>query len=140
MSSLNNASWSAGLFDCRDDPDTCRLTLWCPCVTFGRITEIVDRGTSSCLLHAVGYLLCAWVPCLGGCMYRYELRKQYGIKGRLVDDCCVHIFCEACALCQEYHELKSRGFDMTIGWQENMEKMGNGAANAAPQMNPGMAR
>ncbi|MQL89670.1 hypothetical protein Taro_022252 [Colocasia esculenta] len=36
--------WSTGLCDCCDDPGNCCLTCWCPCVTFGRIAEITDRG------------------------------------------------------------------------------------------------
>jgi hypothetical protein len=30
----------------------------------------------------------------------------------------VHFFCEPCALCQEYRELRNRGFDMGIGKYE----------------------
>jgi hypothetical protein len=30
-------------------------------------------------------------------------------------DCCVHFFCLRCALCQEYRELKNRGFDVSVG-------------------------
>ncbi|KAG6399046.1 hypothetical protein SASPL_140520 [Salvia splendens] len=35
--------WSTGLYGCFSDCDSCCLTLWCPCITFGRISEIVDR-------------------------------------------------------------------------------------------------
>ncbi|KAK1605637.1 hypothetical protein QYE76_029310 [Lolium multiflorum] len=38
--------WSVGLFDCFGDFGTCCLTFWCPCVTFGRIAEIVDKGST----------------------------------------------------------------------------------------------
>ncbi|XP_021316081.1 cell number regulator 11 isoform X1 [Sorghum bicolor] len=37
--------WSVGLCDCFGDFNTCCLTFWCPCVTFGRTAEIVDRGS-----------------------------------------------------------------------------------------------
>jgi len=30
-------------------------------------------------------------------------------------DCLVHFCCETCALCQEYRELKNRGYDLSIG-------------------------
>lgn len=30
-------------------------------------------------------------------------------------DCCVHLCCESCALCQEYKELETRGFNMAKG-------------------------
>jgi hypothetical protein len=36
-------------------------------------------------------------------------------EDRPCNDCLVHFCCDACALCQEYRELKHRGFDMTMG-------------------------
>ncbi|KAL5726264.1 Cell number regulator 2 [Ranunculus cassubicifolius] len=39
--------WSTGLCDCCDDPSNCCMTCCCPCITFGRIAEVVDRGTTS---------------------------------------------------------------------------------------------
>jgi hypothetical protein len=53
--------------------------------------------------------------CLYSCCYRSRLRGQYGLKEKPCADCCLHWFCEPCALCQEYRELKNRGFDMAIG-------------------------
>ncbi|XWS69791.1 hypothetical protein CRYUN_Cryun04dG0209000 [Craigia yunnanensis] len=38
--------WSTGLCDCCDAFNSCCLTCWCPCVTFGRIAEMVDRGST----------------------------------------------------------------------------------------------
>ncbi|RRT41078.1 hypothetical protein B296_00035725 [Ensete ventricosum] len=47
--------WSTGLCDCTDDCGNCKLlamllyrcmTCFCPCVTFGRIAEIVDQGST----------------------------------------------------------------------------------------------
>uniref|UniRef100_A0A7N1A0A9 Uncharacterized protein n=1 Tax=Kalanchoe fedtschenkoi TaxID=63787 RepID=A0A7N1A0A9_KALFE len=38
--------WSTGLCDCFSDVPNCCLTCWCPCITFGRMSEIVDRGSS----------------------------------------------------------------------------------------------
>ncbi|KAA8532534.1 hypothetical protein F0562_032650 [Nyssa sinensis] len=35
-----------------------------------------------------------------------------------------------CALCQEYRELKNRGFDMTIGWEGNVQRQNGGVAMA----------
>ncbi|KAK6242350.1 hypothetical protein SCA6_007739 [Theobroma cacao] len=39
--------WSSGLCDCFSDWKNCCITCWCPCVTFGQIAEIVDKGSSS---------------------------------------------------------------------------------------------
>ncbi|CAK9172240.1 unnamed protein product [Ilex paraguariensis] len=43
--------WSTGLCDCLSDWRNCCITCWCPCVTFGKIAEIVDKG-SSCKLSS----------------------------------------------------------------------------------------
>ncbi|KAL4197355.1 hypothetical protein AMTRI_Chr04g250650 [Amborella trichopoda] len=39
--------WLTCLFACFEDPANCCITCWCPCVTFGRIAEIADRGGTS---------------------------------------------------------------------------------------------
>lgn len=53
--------------------------------------------------------------CLYSCFYRSKLRGQFFLEESPCTDCCVHCFCEECALCQEYRELKNRGFDLSIG-------------------------
>ncbi|KAG6498544.1 hypothetical protein ZIOFF_038264 [Zingiber officinale] len=55
---------------------------------------------------------CQWIYL---CFYRSKLRAQYKLPESPCCDCCVHFWCESCALCQEYRELQARGFDMTIG-------------------------
>ncbi|KAI5014826.1 hypothetical protein ZWY2020_056216, partial [Hordeum vulgare] len=118
------------------------LTFFCPCVAFGRIVQIVDRGAVLSVLcerdavHAAG-LGDGGMGCLYSCCYRSRLREQYGLKEKPCADCCVHWFCELCAMCQEYRELKNRGFDPSLAtylrWHVNMEKMGKSAATVAPQ-------
>ncbi|KAJ0037257.1 hypothetical protein Pint_23300 [Pistacia integerrima] len=117
--------WSTGLCDCCDDVSTCCLTCWCPCVAFGRIAEIVDRGSTPCGVSGTLYtlILClTGCSCLYSCFYRSKLRGQYFLEERPCTDCCVHCCCEECALCQEYRELMHHGFDMSIGWHGNMAR------------------
>ncbi|CAI9785464.1 unnamed protein product [Fraxinus pennsylvanica] len=134
--------WSTGLFDCFSDVRNCCITCWCPCITFGRIAEIVDKGSSSCGQSGALYTILACVtccPCFYSCFYRSKMRKQHVLHESPCGDCCVHCFCESCALCQEYRELKIRGFDMTIGWHGNVEKH-NTDTGLAPVVEEGMSR
>ncbi|XP_030529205.1 protein PLANT CADMIUM RESISTANCE 2-like [Rhodamnia argentea] len=114
--------WSTGLCDCFTDVKSCCITIWCPCITFGRISEIVDKGTSSCIANGAIFALihhltlCA---CLYSCLYRTKLKQEFGLRENRCHDCLAHTFCLYCALCQEYRELKSRGFDMERGWEGN---------------------
>ncbi|KAK8709746.1 hypothetical protein V6N13_060754 [Hibiscus sabdariffa] len=42
--------WSASLCGCGDDAGTCCITCCLPCITFGKIAEMVDEG-KSCWNH-----------------------------------------------------------------------------------------
>ncbi|MFS8028697.1 putative PLAC8 motif-containing protein [Helianthus anomalus] len=107
----------------------CWLTCWCPCITFGRIGEIIDKGTTSCGVHGALYsLLCLLTgcECIYSCMFRSKLRKQYMLPEQPCNDCLVHCCCEWCALCQEYREIKHRGFDPSFGWEGNPARQNQG--------------
>jgi hypothetical protein len=55
------------------------------------------------------------LACLYSCCYRSKLRAQYDLPEAPCMDCLVHFCCETCTLCQEYRELKNRGYDLSIG-------------------------
>ncbi|KAI3908091.1 hypothetical protein MKX01_013945 [Papaver californicum] len=134
--------WSSGLCDCFDDCNTCCLTCWCPCVTFGRIAEIVDRGSTSCGVSGALYMMVMCVTgcsCLYSCFYRSKLRGQYFLKETPCTDFAVHCCCEECSLCQEYRQLKKLGFDMSIGWHGNIERQKR-LPTMAPIVDGGMNR
>ncbi|KAJ4843149.1 hypothetical protein Tsubulata_018576 [Turnera subulata] len=134
--------WSTGLCDCFNDFSSCCLTFWCPCITFGRIAEIVDRGALSCAISGGLYTLLVCVTgcgCLYSCIYRAKMRGQFALEESPCADCCVHWCCEPCALCQEYRELQNHGFDMSIGWQGNMDRQRR-LATMAPAVEGGMTR
>uniref|UniRef100_A0A803LKN4 Uncharacterized protein n=2 Tax=Chenopodium quinoa TaxID=63459 RepID=A0A803LKN4_CHEQI len=134
--------FSTGLCDCLSDIPLCCLTCWCPCITFGRIAEIVDKGSSSCGVSGALYSLimvvagCQWIY---SCSYRSKMKKQYGIPENCCADCCTHFWCESCALCQEYRELEHCGYDVSLGWHGNMERQNQGRV-VPPPMPGGMTR
>ncbi|KAF7086019.1 hypothetical protein CFC21_093826 [Triticum aestivum] len=141
------ARWSTGLFHCMDDPGNCLITCLCPCITFGQIADIVDRGTCSCAGSGAAYAaICATtgMGCLYSCVYRTKMRAHYDLDEGECPDFLVHWCCELCALCQEYRELKNRGFDMGIGWDANMERRNRGVTGGqvmgAPATPVGMMR
>ncbi|XP_047339424.1 cell number regulator 1-like [Impatiens glandulifera] len=143
QSSTNSASrhWSTGLCHCCDDPANCFITGFCPCITFGQVAEIVNKGSPSCGESGAlyGLLMVTGLACLYSCAHRSRLRGQYDLEEAPCVDCLVHFCCETCALCQEYRELKNRGFDMGIGWEANVDRQTRGVASA-PAVPTGMMR
>ncbi|KAJ8453142.1 hypothetical protein Cgig2_008026 [Carnegiea gigantea] len=115
--------WSPRLCHCCDDPANCLVTTFCPCITFGQIAElfkltVIGYIYAACALSGTIYgLLMAFsgCPCLYSCCYRSRITGHYDLEETPSADCLVHFCCEPCALCQEYRELKNRGFDMAIG-------------------------
>uniref|UniRef100_A0A8I6WTR5 Uncharacterized protein n=1 Tax=Hordeum vulgare subsp. vulgare TaxID=112509 RepID=A0A8I6WTR5_HORVV len=84
------------------------------------------NGTLYVCLACVG---CNW---LYSCTKRSAMRSQYNLKASLCIDCCVHFFCEGCALCQEYKELENRGFNMAKGWEGSNKMVGRVQGMIAP--------
>jgi Cys-rich protein (TIGR01571 family) len=153
-------AWSSGLCGCFDDVGGCKsivsfnfnptiacaalfaqallpagcLTFFCPCVTFGRIAGIVDQGPPSCCASGALYLLlsAAGLGCLYSCCYRSKLRARYELAETPCADCCVHLCCEPCALCQEYRELKARGFDMSLGTLRSNTRVPSRSSDPSP--------
>ena len=143
QNSTTPASWSTGLCDCFSDFPHCCLTCWCPCITFGQIAEIVDKGSTSCGTSGALYALISLITgcgCIYSCFYRSKMRHQYMLAESPCGDCLLHFCCEPCALCQEHRELRIRGFDMSLGWQENVERQNGGGAAMAPIPQGGMRR
>ncbi|KAJ4713358.1 PLANT CADMIUM RESISTANCE 2 [Melia azedarach] len=123
-----NAGWSSGLFDCMNDPMNALITACFPCLTFGQLAEIVDEGHTTCGTSGIlygGIAFCIALPCLLSCTYRTKLRNKFNLPEAPAPDWVTHFLCEWCALCQEYRELQSRGYDPSIGWQGNLARNQN---------------
>ncbi|XP_020587121.1 protein PLANT CADMIUM RESISTANCE 2-like [Phalaenopsis equestris] len=138
---LSPTPWSTGLFDCFNDIGNCCLTFFCPCITFGRIAEIVDRGSTSCGVSGGLYALllcttgCQWIY---SCFYRSKMRSLFFLEEGPCVDCLVHCCCETCALSQEYRELHNRGFRLDLGWEGSLVRQQK--AMVAPTVEGGMRR
>ncbi|XP_021910202.1 protein PLANT CADMIUM RESISTANCE 12 [Carica papaya] len=138
---LPQGLWTTGLCDCCDDPFICLQASVCPCITFGQNSEIINRGTTTCLrstmIHiAMGVVLCGW---LYGCANRSRLREHFALPEEPCPDYCTHIFCLPWALSQEHRELKNRDADPSLGWQGNVEKWSK-EKTTPPIVVPGMTR
>ncbi|CAI9092870.1 OLC1v1028215C1 [Oldenlandia corymbosa var. corymbosa] len=141
----HETSWSTSMYGCFSDMNTCVVTACCPCITSGRIAEIVDEGKTSCVEGVIMYALFS-LFCIN-CIYtgnnRSKMRKQHMLKGNDCHDCLVHTYCTACALCQEYRELYRLGLDPGIGWHENLERQKHAVAVfkiTPPRVEGGMMR
>ncbi|XP_039158791.1 cell number regulator 10-like [Eucalyptus grandis] len=110
--------WTTGLFDCMDDILIVVVACCFPCVTFGQIAEIVDRGSTSCgtsgLLYG-GIQFLIGCPCLLSCTCQTKLRNRFNLIESPAPDWITHFFCECCALSEGYREPKNRGLDPSIG-------------------------
>lgn len=85
---------------------------YCMCVLMWRLYYV---GCEECGLF-YGLICCVVaLPCLFSCTYRTKIRRKFGLAESPASDCITHCFCECCALCQEYRELKNRGLDPSIG-------------------------
>ncbi|CAA0808992.1 Protein PLANT CADMIUM RESISTANCE 2 [Striga hermonthica] len=95
-------------------------------------------GVSGALYSMI--LCVSGCSCLYSCFYRSKLRGQYMLEERPCTDCCVHLCCESCALCQEYRQLQNQGLDLSIGWHGNMERQKRKGGVVAPSIEEGMKR
>ncbi|MED6111888.1 hypothetical protein PIB30_056426 [Stylosanthes scabra] len=112
---LRRQFWSTGLCRCLEDP----------------------ANSCSCEGAIYGALALVGLPCFYSCFYRSKMRAQYELPEAPCMDCFVHFCCEPCALCQEYRELKNRGFDLSIGWEANAGRQG---ITVPPAVSPSMTR
>ncbi|XP_024989871.1 protein PLANT CADMIUM RESISTANCE 2-like [Cynara cardunculus var. scolymus] len=139
-------AWSTDLFECFDDPQTFIITFFAPCVTFGQIAEMVDRGRTSVGMYAGLYFLIMYFTgcgCLLSAYFRIKMSHIYRLPDDPLINILVHLICEPCALCQEYRELQHHGFNMQlgVGWHnQTLEVQQIGAPMEPPMVPGGMTR
>lgn len=115
--------WTSGCCECFQDIPSCCLVLWCPCVAVGRIAEMTSDGRTGRRLVCCAFfwtdlassaLIAIPLGFLISMTYRTKLRMRYNLPEEPCGDCCTHFCCLGCALCQEYRELKNRGWDPAL--------------------------
>ncbi|KAK3406014.1 hypothetical protein EUGRSUZ_K02209 [Eucalyptus grandis] len=136
----NVGEWTTSLCGCFGDISNCFITCVSPCITFGQNAEIIDRGNIACMRAAslCCLLSSTWIfSFFYTCTYRTKLRGLYSIRGNQCGDCFAHLCCQPCALCQEYRELKNRGFNPSFGWVANQERRTQQVKTMDPPSVPG---
>ncbi|ESR54183.1 hypothetical protein CICLE_v100244721mg, partial [Citrus x clementina] len=63
-------------------------------------------------LHGINCFI--GMPLIMSCTCRTRQRNMFDLPQPPKPNCVPHFFCEYCALCQEYRELKSRGWDPSV--------------------------
>ncbi|KAJ8755924.1 hypothetical protein K2173_024469 [Erythroxylum novogranatense] len=132
--------WTTGLFDCQEDRRNAIITAFFPCVTFGQIAEVLSEGNTSCRSGCLIYfsmMLASYSQWIMSTEYRTKLRKKHDLEEGPCTDVASHIFCPCCSLCQEFRELKNRGFDPALGWSkilvQELERREHDQLVTAPQ-------
>lgn len=111
----NREDWTSGdILDCCDDCESCFLVTVLPCIAFSENRRMLHGGdlqtrVDPCFVYCIIAYLTSGLGC---CLYAYstrtDIRTKYNLKEDPCNDCCVHLLCHCCAMCQEYRELKNR--------------------------------
>ena len=91
--------WTHDVFGCFGDLRICIFTFLVPCYTIGRNGE--ELGEDGCVIGVLYGL--GLIPL--GAILRWRIRQKKNIRGSMVADVVLHMFCPCCALIQENKEL-----------------------------------
>jgi Cys-rich protein (TIGR01571 family) len=110
----STAKWSTGLCGCFNDCSSCCLTMWCPCVAHGKISDAVSGGGTfaPCCIHFLTTPCCVPQCCLGP-QARSNLRSKYGLPASPCGGTFHCLLFLGCA-CAGDHSLSS-GIPLRIG-------------------------
>ena len=99
--------FNESLCSCMEDMPSCLMGSCIPggccCLQASAVNKATQKG--SC----VPYLCVCCLLCIGGAINRGNIRQRYSYDGSFINDCCIWLFCFACAGCQEYRETKRKG-------------------------------
>lgn len=94
------------LFGCFEDWTSCLVVSCVPCGAPIMQALAVDKAQGKGFL--IPLLLVAFVGCIGGALNRAQVRTAYNVEGNFIGDCCVHLWCAPCAICQEYRQANRK--------------------------------
>ena len=99
-------NWEENLCGCLGAKCFCCLVMIFPVLYPAYQGWIINKATGeSCLTACLGpFFLC----CIGASVNRGKIRDRYLIDGSFCEDCLIHAFCCACAICQEYREVRNK--------------------------------
>jgi len=96
------------LCGCFSDWTSCLIVTFVPFGDSIGQAMAVDNARSQGLI--VPCLLSSFLLCIGGAINRAKVREAYEIQGNFCGDCCIHLWCRPCAICQEYRQaLRKQG-------------------------------
>jgi len=113
------SAWHNDFFGCFDPIDTCVITCFCPCVTFGKTHHRLRKDPtlkdySPVNATCIGYFLSSYVCLhwLGNLIQRHEIKERNNLDGDIATDCFKAWCCNCCDLIQQdkeaaYHALSS---------------------------------
>ncbi|XP_076843632.1 plac8 onzin related protein 4 [Brachyhypopomus gauderio] len=105
--SATSDQWSTSICEC-ESVNECCFSVWCfPCYAC-----IVARDHGECLCLPL-LDTCGCIPPATLAM-RVSMRRRYGIKDTICNDCVYAFFCRACTWCQIRREMKARLHPITL--------------------------
>ncbi|KAI1817953.1 PLAC8-domain-containing protein [Poronia punctata] len=128
-------SWHNGFFDCFNPIDTCLVTWFLPCVTFGKTHHRLRKDgdlkgwepiNTSCMLFCGSS--CFGLYGLMTALQRQDLREKYDLQGNCLVDIATACCCGCCDLAQQEKEAaywegmgKGKGKGDQVGYSTNEE-------------------
>ena len=120
LAEQDGRDWQYPFFGCFGDPKICIISFLAPCYAVGKNAESLGED---CML--TGLLCCLGIPF--STVLRWRIRQQKGIKGSMIMDHVLWVFCGCCALTQESREV-GWSFDM----KELTDRTGTSGGGGAP--------
>lgn len=111
----NARPWYSDFFGCFNPIDTCLVTYFCPCVTFGKTHHRLRKDSklsdwnpvnTTCLGFWAASCFCLhWVPQI---IQRREIQDRWNLQGDFVTDCLKVWCCGCCDVIQQDKEVAHR--------------------------------